>query len=498
MSRGRFFQRVIACVLLLLIFLVANTSRAAAELKLSRSVWDLGNVEQGETKTQKILIANSGDEAVKIDKVELPEGLTMAPGLNDTEIEPQKELEVEFRFDSEKILGKLQQYAYIFPAGSDEKGILTLTIKGEVFEKGKPRLRVTPQTWNLLTVPMGTSRKGQFTCENAGTADLTIEEILLHDARFKIDSKRIAEITQKPIEPGGKVEFGVDFNPTYPGKCDVDFYIKSNSAGSSFTKVSIEGYAISRPRGVVISSTLSSVTNNALSTVEVTRTDKEGKSQTITVGRNATKAFVQEPGESPRPVSPTDYTLTVKLIRPTPPPRPAPPKPTEEKPEETEAERKPDEEESPEVTAPPPTLPEVEPAKPAVPETPEVEKPALPKPGESEPSGAEPPSTEKPSEAQPEKTEPSEEAKPAEGEKPATPEAEKKPEKPAEEQKPAAPSESEKKVEGPPAEPPAAPKEGEESKPPEGEASAPPAEPEKPSSPEEPPKDEEKKPPESE
>jgi hypothetical protein len=492
-SRGAFSRRIFACSLLGLAFLLAYAPRATGDLGLSRTVWDFGSIEQGEVKNQKILITNSGDQPVKVDKVELPEGLSVTPSLDETAIEPQQDLEVEFQFDSAGTLGKIQQYAYIFPPGSDGKDILTLTIKGEVSEKSRPRLRVTPASWDFRTLTTGEKRKGKFTCENVGTADLRVEEILLNDRRFSIDKSRIAQLTGKPLPPGEKFEFDVEVDANYPGKYDIDFYIKSDSAGSNFTKVGIEGYVISKTRGVVISSNLLTVTNNTTYTAEVTKTDKEGKTQELTVERDKVEYFPRDTTTPATPFNPEDYTLTVKLVKPAPlppPPRPTPPKPTEEKPE---AEEKPGDEESPETTGPPP-LPEVEPVKPAVPETPEEEKPAVPKPGEGEPAGAEPPSTEKPSETQPEKTEPSEETKPAEGEKPAPPEAEKTPEKPAEEQKPAAPSEAEKKPEGPPA----APKEGEGAKPTEGEASAPPAEPERPASPEEPPKDEEKKPPESE
>jgi len=468
--RGLPFQTVLACTLLTVVLLLSYGSPATAALTLSRTVWDFGSLEQGETKTQKIIITNSGSEPLKIEKAELPEGCSVIPSLYNAEIQPEKQLEAQFTFDSEGSLGRIQQYAYIFPSGSDEK-IVSLTITGEVLEKSQPRLRVNPQTWDFRTITTGDPRKQIFTCENVGTAELKIEKIQIYDTKFKVDRN----ITKQTLAPGEKVDFVVGVTGSYAGRYDTDFYVKSNSVGSSFTKVSIKGYGVSKPSGLVISSSLSSVTNNTFSTFEVTRTDKEGKPEKISVERNSTKRFPPKPGPRTPPTLLSDYTLTIKLIRPLPAPKPAEKSITPAvKPEEKPAEEQP----SGVTTAPPELLPPVKPEKAEPPKKPEGEEQPAPKPEAEKPSEEKTPPQKEPSPTGPEKAKPA--AKPEQVKEETT-------EKPKEGKEPAPPATQEKKESEKPAPKPSS--EAGESKSSGEKPPPPPTEPSKSPGSEEPPKD---------
>jgi hypothetical protein len=422
-SNGLSLRGVVAASVLVVCFVVSYSLAMAAELKLSRMVWDFESVEQGESKTQKIVLANSGDQPLKIDKVELPEGCSVTPELANREIPAKEELEVEFSFDSQGILGKLQRYAYILLSDTT---IVPLTIKGEVFAKAQPRLQVTPTMWDFGTIKVGESRLRTFRCTNVGTADLSIEEVRIYDSKFQVTRN----IPQKSIAPGGAVDFTVTVSPKAPGKCETDFYVRSDSPGRKYTKISAKGYAVSKTAGVVVSPDLSSLTNNTLLTFEVTRTDKLGKEETLTLERDSRKSFPRETG--PQRTSLQDYALTIKMVRPSP----VTPKPTE-----TTAPG-----EKPTPVAPKPG------AKPAEEGTPPPEAEQV-KEGTEAPGGAEEKEGEKPGEPEEEKeAAPSGKEEPEEG-----PEA--APAKPEEEK----PSEGEVpgKEESPPAKP-------EEASPPKG------------------------------
>ncbi len=451
---------------------------AVAQLTLSRMVWDFQSIEQGSAPSQKIVLTNSGDQPLKIQKVELPEGCSVNPQLADKEIKPKESIEVEFTFDSKAALGKIQQYAYLSLSDST---IIPLTVKGEVYAKAQPRLRVTPPSWEFGTAPVGESRQQTFNCENVGTAELTLQKVQVYDSRFQVIrniTKDKDETGSVVLAPGQRTDFAISVTGRVPGKCEADFYIESNSAGGKFTKVSLKGHMISKTSGVVVSPDLSSFTNNTMYKVEVTRTDKLGKQESLTVERDGLGSFPRPP--EPRTVpDPTDYTLTIKLARPTPPPPPKPPeeKPPAEtpspKPEAAPAEAKPPEP----TTAPTPTVtpkPE-ESTQPKEPGKEEEKKPEEPKPGEA-------PSEKKEGEQPtPEPAPKPEEAKPPEGvaPPPAEPEKpeqeEKKSEKPGEE--PTAPPAPEKQeTEKAPGESSGKPEEG---KPAETPAPSPPAEPPK-------------------
>lgn len=477
MSKNLFSQIASALTLLMVAFLFGYAFPATVPLKLSRPDWDFGSIEQGETETQKIVMTNSGDQLLTIEKIELPEGLSVKPSLDNTEIQPEKDLEVEFTFDSKGILGQIQQYAYVFVSGGDEKSIVSFTIKGEVSAKSEPRLRVTPQTWDFGTVTTGDPKKQVFRCENVGTADLEIEKIQIYDSRFKVGPN----IVKQTLAPGEKVDFVVSVTGTRQGRYDTDFYVKSNSASGSFTKVGIKGYGVSKTLGLVISSTLSSVTNNTPYRAEITRTDKLGKTGNIVVERNSKKSFPQEPGVRPSPTDLENYTLTVKLVRPPlPGAKPAERKPAAPSPK---PEAKPAEEKPPEAITPLPKLPAAKPEKPEPSKSPEGEEQPAPKPEGVKISDVQTPPAEKPPSEKPEKAEPPE--------KPEQKKEEKIPEKSKEKKEPAAVAPSEKKEpEKPPQEPPSKP---DETKSPEGKTAAPPSGPEKSSGSEEPPKDPAKK-----
>jgi hypothetical protein len=408
--------------------------QGGAQLTLSRAVWDFETVEQGQSKAQKVVLTNSGDQPLTIEKIELPEGCSVAPDLKGKEIKPKENLEVDFTFAPRETQGKLQEYAYILLT---DQTIIPLTIKGEVLAKAQPRLQVMPQTWDFTSTPAGDTKQQSFRCKNVGTADLKVEKVQLYDPRLQV----VRNFAKETLAPGEEQDFVISVKTERPGSCETEFYIKSNNATGSFTKIPVKGFVERKPTGVVLSPDLSSVTNNTFYQVEVTRSDQAGKKETLTLERNATSSFPREPNAPP--TRPTDYTLTIKMVTP------APPKPPEEKP----------------AAVTPPTAPKPE------------AKPAEQKPAESVTPSPQGPSA-KPEETKPSETpEKKEETKPEEG-KEATPPAQKKePEKPPEGQAPpsetsaqkpgeAAPkSEEQKKPEEPKEPSPAAPEKAEPEKP---------------------------------
>lgn len=437
MSKELSRQRVSAATLMVVAVLLSYGLPAVADLTFSRTLWEFGSIEQGQTQTQKITLTNSGDEPVKIDKTELPECCSVSPGLANTEVKPKENLEVELKLDSKGILGQIQQYAYIFWSSSDQKKIATITIKGEVTEKGQPRMRAAPLTWDFGTVAVDEKRENTFRCENVGTAELEIEKVQIYDPRFEV----VRNIPKDKLAPGEKVDFTVSVKGTYEGRCESDFYIKSNSAGGKFTKIGIKGYVVRKTTGLVVSEDFSSITNNTAARIEVTRTDNLGMSETITVERDGTKSFAREPGAAPTEGHPTDYTLTIKMVKPTVPVT----KPEGEKVSPTEGgtpegETKPAEEKP--ITAPAPggevpapkpeeveqpKQPDEKELKPAPP-TPEKEEPKkppegpMPKPDEAKPSEGRAPSPQQPPAVQPEKALPPEESAGKDEKKPDEPE----------------------------------------------------------------------------
>lgn len=453
MSNGVWLRGAVVRVIAAAGFLAVSLAAESAELTLSRMVWDFESVQQGDTAAQKIVLKNTGADVAKVHKVELPAGFSVNPELAAKEIPAGGEFEVEFTFDSSGILGKLQQYAYIFLSGGE---ILPLTIKGEVYEKAEPRLEVTPTEWDFGTVTVGESRQMSFRCKNTGTADLELDEVQVYDPRFEVTRNIPKEKLKLP--PGDQVDFIVSVNPKYPGKCDTDFYVKSNSAGSKYTKISAKGNGIAKTPGVVVSSDLSSVTNNTAFRLEVTWTDNLGREQILTVNRDSQSSFTPEPGTD-RP-NPENYTLTIKLARavtPTPPPEGVQPSAViqpEGKPAEGEDAEKPaavpegeparPEEVQPPVEPEPEPTPEPQPPKeeaaPPV-EKPEETKPETPtEPDEKKPSQPEGEPTDKPSSGETEGGEPTVKPEEQKEAKPTLPETEKDPAEPEKEESPEPPT----------------------------------------------------------
>jgi hypothetical protein len=445
-SKGLSARSILAASFLLMCLFISCPPASTAELKLSRVVWDFESVEQGDSKTQKIVLTNPGDQPLTIDRIELPKGCSVKPDLAKKEIQPKGELEVEFTFDSQGMLGKLQHYVYVILSDST---IIPLTIKGEVFPKAQPRLEVTPDTWDFGTVKVGESTERPFRCKNVGTADLKIEKVQVYDSKFRV----VRNITKETLAPGEEVDFAISVNPTYPGKCETDFYLKSNSAGRTYTKISVKGYAVSKTLGVVVSSDLSSITNNTPYKVEVVRKDNLGKEEILAVERDSAKSFPREPG--PQRVNPEEYSLTIRLAKPSPViPQLGPP-----------GVKVPSEEPSPGVEKPETAPPEGKPGEEAAPPGEQEKKPDQPKEEQATPSEkAEPETAPQETPAKPEQEKPAEGGTPPREEtapaKPEKPEAEKEPAPVPEKEgleKPPTEPEKEKPLENPAAPPSAQP-----------------------------------------
>lgn len=451
MSRRPFFRATFAVFAIL--WVAGHVSSVSGELTLSRRIWDFESVEQGESKTQKILLKNSGTEPLKITGIELPEECSVTPDLANKEIQPAEEIEAEFTFSPEKTLGKLQQYAHITLADST---IIPVTIKGEVFAKAQPRLQLRPSMWDFRSATVGETKQTVFQCENVGTGELKIEKVQIFDPNFRV----VRNITKETLAPGEKVDFAVSVTGRAPGKSETDFYVKSNSTGRPFTKVSVTGYIVSKTSGLSVSSNLGMITNNTPFTAEIIRVDNTGKSETLTVEKDSEKSFPMDQATSRK--HPSEFTLTIKLLRP---PLPGTSPATPPKVDTTEAEEKPAETTTtPEGTPPPGTgegdsvtkpeekegSPSPEETKP--PTTPEKEEPA-PQPEEKKPSEeavSKPPAPEKSESPEQEEAKKPEEEKeaaptaPGEAEKPGESAASPEGEKPADKPEAGAPAEPEK------------------------------------------------------
>jgi len=105
-----------------------------------------------------------------------------------------------------------------------------------------PSISVNPQSLNFGDVEIGTSRQMLVTLSNTGTADLTLDSVLLAPEGGTAFS--IPQAPQSPIAPGASADVGVIFAPTAPGAVAGTLQITSNDPVHGTVEVALAGAGV--------------------------------------------------------------------------------------------------------------------------------------------------------------------------------------------------------------------------------------------------------------
>lgn len=99
------------------------------EISFEESVFDFGEIEEGEIVNHKFKFTNTGSEPVIISKVSASCGCT-TPEYTSTPVAPGKEGEIAVRFDSNGQKGVQQKIVTI--ASNAKEKVITVQLKGAV------------------------------------------------------------------------------------------------------------------------------------------------------------------------------------------------------------------------------------------------------------------------------------------------------------------------------------------------------------------------------
>ncbi len=176
-------------------------------LSISRELWDIGTIDQGEKADHTFILANTGDAELFINKVrsscgciavfELSKGRRVFPG---------KSTELKITFDSKGYKSSFKKYIYIESNDSDSPHKITIT--GTAAAVPRISVSIEPAVWNLTS--RSAAREPEvlkFAIENRGSGTLKIPSI---DTSTGLAE---ASVTLVDIKPRGTTTVTVNVKP---------------------------------------------------------------------------------------------------------------------------------------------------------------------------------------------------------------------------------------------------------------------------------------------
>ena len=228
-------KRVCVTVLMLL---TSTMAWAAPKIELSVDVWDVGEIKQGSSHTNKIKINNTGDEPLVISKTKGSCSVCTGTVLDSKVVQPNEFTTLSVTFNAKRMRNKVSRTVTIF-SNDPETPEKVLTVTALVKETPKPHMTLDPRSVDVGVMASGQYHKEKIKITNTGSADLTLKK-----AEFSTSKGLTVDIEGKDIVPPGESTHVVlklgPFAKT--GPIDEFTFIRSNDTASVGGLVKVRGY----------------------------------------------------------------------------------------------------------------------------------------------------------------------------------------------------------------------------------------------------------------
>ncbi len=203
---------------ILLIFLSAVSINFAqlrgAKISTSETLYDFGDVEQGQIVSHNFDIFNTGDDLLKITNIKTSCGCTVVQP-DKKVLKPGESTTIKVSFDSGKRRGKQRKHVYVF---SNDKKIPELRLSftanvvipssGESALSSSPKLKIERTQHNFGTVNEGEILDLVLKYQNVGNSLLKINDI-----RSSCGCA-VALLNKKELKPGDEGKIRIEFDTT--------------------------------------------------------------------------------------------------------------------------------------------------------------------------------------------------------------------------------------------------------------------------------------------
>ena len=229
------------CIYASIVMLAAYLAEAAAEVRpimgLSTESWDFGTLEQGQTATTEVQVANKGNADLKITFIRSTCATCVGNISGARLIKPGSVGKIVLSFYSKGLLGKQSRVVYVH-SNDPVHPYKPIRIVGTVRRSPRPEIHLSAETTDLGLVRKGESAIHAFAIENRGKAPLTISGIVTSGACRTQASEEVA------IEPGGRQEFRVTIlGAKLDGLIQEYLTIHSNDPITPSKTIMLVGYA---------------------------------------------------------------------------------------------------------------------------------------------------------------------------------------------------------------------------------------------------------------
>lgn len=223
-------MRVIFCSVATLLFVLSSACFAAPVLRVEGAKFDFGEVFQGEKVPHVFILANDGDEDLKIDRVRSSCGCT-AVLVSEKNIPPGGVGEIKANFDSSRFRGDVTKTIYVYN-NDPQRPTKQLHIKGTVLEK----MAVEPSQINFGTVSPEKSVTASVVLRNRVEQAMTL-------GKAKATAQELSvKMPQKVLEKGEEVTIELKLTPK-PGRNRFSGYVLVPVDGVPGNELRIPVYA---------------------------------------------------------------------------------------------------------------------------------------------------------------------------------------------------------------------------------------------------------------
>ena len=189
-------------------------SAYGANLKLSESSINFGNVKEGPPVTKTITITNKGTETVKIANTSTSCACTSVK-LAKSSLEPGESTELMIKYNTYKYPGKFDKTVTVF-TGPEGKEKTVIHLLGNVEPIPMGVIAMKPRKTEVGELNSNKKNKVRIVLENEGDAPLTVTRI--YSSKYKIEYYSAGESGGIKIAAGQKQTMDLSVTPAKPGR----------------------------------------------------------------------------------------------------------------------------------------------------------------------------------------------------------------------------------------------------------------------------------------
>jgi hypothetical protein len=202
----------------------ANSANAA-DLELSETSVNFGNIKEGPPVKKKITLTNTGNEKITIANTVTSCACTSV-NLSKISLEPGEVSELMITYNTYKYPGKFDKTITIF-TGPDGKEETVIHILGNVDPIPMGVIAMNPRKVDVGELKANSANTVQIVIENEGDAPLTVSRI--YSNKYKAEYFSAKDSKGIKIDAGQKYTIDLNVTPSEPGRFLDTIFIYSDA-----------------------------------------------------------------------------------------------------------------------------------------------------------------------------------------------------------------------------------------------------------------------------